>query len=372
MKFLFIIQGEGRGHFSQALVMQDMLRRQGDEVVACLVGKSESRILPDYFLSQMKADILPFESPNFLPAAQNKRPNLIKSVVYNLVRLPVYIANMVFIKKKIADYNPDIVLNFYELLAGLTNFILSVRVPIVCIGHQNMFLHRKYIFPKVSWLEINLLRFFTKMTALGASSRLALSFYPLSDDRKSGIAVVPPLLRKEVKQQKNETRDYIHGYMLNSGYLSEIEDWHRKHPDEKLEFFWDKKDVPDVLRISDGLNLHRINDQTFLSYMAGCKGYSTTAGFESVCEALYLQKPVMMVPVHIEQICNAYDALKVGAGAVAGYFDLDVLLDTIPDYKPNEMFRKWESHAEVLIYAELKSIYNSYSREGIKISPSFR
>ncbi|MFQ7039293.1 MAG: glycosyltransferase family protein [Barnesiella sp.] len=103
-----------------------------------------------------------------------------------------------------------------------------------------------------------------------------------------------------------------------------------------MEFFWDKKDVPDVLRISDGLNLHRINDQTFLSYMAGCKGYSTTAGFESVCEALYLQKPVMMVPVHIEQICNAYDALKVGAGAVAGYFDLDVLLDTIPDYKPNE------------------------------------
>ena len=101
MKFLFIIQGEGRGHFSQALVMQDMLRRQGDEVVACLVGKSESRILPDYFLSQMKADILPFESPNFLPAAQNKRPNLIKSVVYNLVRLPVYIANMVFIKKPI-------------------------------------------------------------------------------------------------------------------------------------------------------------------------------------------------------------------------------------------------------------------------------
>lgn len=116
--FFLLYRGRERGHFSQALVMQDSFCRQGDEVVACLVGKSESRILPDYFLSQMKADILPFESPNFLPAAQNKRPNLIKSVVYNLVRLPVYIANMVFIKKKIADYNPDIVLNFYELLAA--------------------------------------------------------------------------------------------------------------------------------------------------------------------------------------------------------------------------------------------------------------
>ena len=47
----------------------------------------------------------------------------------------------------------------------------------------------------------------------------------------------------------------------------------------------------------------------FLEYMAGCKGYATTAGFESVCEAMYLQKPVLMVPTHIKQECNALDAM---------------------------------------------------------------
>ena len=37
----------------------------------------------------------------------------------------------------------------------------------------------------------------------------------------------------------------------------------------------------------------------------GCKAYASTAGFESVCEAMYLGKPILMVPAHIEQDCNA-------------------------------------------------------------------
>lgn len=48
--------------------------------------------------------------------------------------------------------------------------------------------------------------------------------------------------------------------------------------------------------------------------MAGCRAYATTAGFESICEAMYLGKPVLMVPAHIEQDCNAHDAMRAGAG----------------------------------------------------------
>lgn len=60
--------------------------------------------------------------------------------------------------------------------------------------------------------------------------------------------------------------------------------------------------------------------------MAGCKAYASTAGFESICEAMYLGKPVLMVPAHIEQDCNAYDAMKAGAGIISDSFDLQPLL----------------------------------------------
>ena len=40
MKVLFIIQGEGRGHLTQAMTMERLLMSHGHEVVGMLVGKS--------------------------------------------------------------------------------------------------------------------------------------------------------------------------------------------------------------------------------------------------------------------------------------------------------------------------------------------
>ena len=71
-------------------------------------------------------------------------------------------------------------------------------------------------------------------------------------------------------------------------------------------FLWDKKDQRAEVKIDDCLSFHQLDDTLFLRYMSGAKAYATTAGFESVCEAMYLNKPVLMVPTHIEQACNAY------------------------------------------------------------------
>ena len=79
MKFLFIVQGEGRGHLTQAITLEEMLLRNGHEVVEVLVGESSSRILPGFFNRNIQAPVKRFISPNFLPAADNKRANLKKS-----------------------------------------------------------------------------------------------------------------------------------------------------------------------------------------------------------------------------------------------------------------------------------------------------
>lgn len=66
MKFLFIVQGEGRGHLTQAITLEEILRRNGHEVVEVLVGKSSSRRLPGFFNRNIHAPIKRFVSPNFL------------------------------------------------------------------------------------------------------------------------------------------------------------------------------------------------------------------------------------------------------------------------------------------------------------------
>jgi len=87
--------------------------------------------------------------------------------------------------------------------------------------------------------------------------------------------------------------------------------------------------------------------------MAGCKGYATTAGFESVCEAMYLQKSVLMVPTHIEQECNAHDAMRSDAGVSANFFNLFTLLEFIPIYNKTLEFKFWIYTAESVFMYEL-------------------
>ena len=119
MKYLFIVQGEGRGHLTQALTLEEILRRNGHEVVEVLVGKSSSRTLPGFFNRNIQAPVKRFLSPNFMPAPDNKRADLKKSFVYNLIHLPEYFRSMCYINQRIRETGAEVVINFYELLTGL-------------------------------------------------------------------------------------------------------------------------------------------------------------------------------------------------------------------------------------------------------------
>lgn len=65
MKVLFIAQGEGRGHLTQALTLEKMLRDHGHEVVEILVGKSKSREIPEFFLQRLKPLSISLRVPIF-------------------------------------------------------------------------------------------------------------------------------------------------------------------------------------------------------------------------------------------------------------------------------------------------------------------
>ncbi len=346
MKFLFVVQGEGRGHLTQAITLQDMLTKNGHQVVGVLVGKSNFRELPAFFLNSIKAPVKRFYSPNFLPAVKNKKPDLWKSVVYNILKSKVYFRSIVYIRKQIEELEADVVVNFYELLVGLTYALMPPKVPYVCIAHQYLLLHPHFKFPNENKMELEGLKFFTKITCFNSSRLFALSMYKMADHPEMNITVVPPLLRKEVFEVQPVQGDYIHGYMLNESFADEIIQFQKKYPDTSIRFFWDKKGVEETTVINDHLSFHKINDKLFIEYMAGCKAYATTAGFESVCEAMYFEKPVLMVPTHIEQACNAHDASSTGAGIVSKVFDLEALLNYIPEYKPNPEFRKWVKRSE--------------------------
>lgn len=354
MRILFVIQGEGRGHLTQALSLRQKLVGEGHDVVGVLVGKSPARRLPAFFLDKIGVPVYPFESPNFLPTAKNKQVNLAASIVYNLVRLPKYLLSVRFINRMIRETEADVVVNFYELLTGFTYFLFRPKALMICIAHQYLFLHPDFKFPDENRLELAMLRFFTRLTAIGAAKKLALSFRKMREYGPEGLIVVPPLLRHEVLDIKPKQGEYLFGYLLNSGFSEEIIDWHKAHPEQELHFFWDRKTETAEFKVDERLSFHQLDDLLFLYYMSGAKAYATTAGFESVCEAMYLGKPILMVPTHIEQACNAYDAALSGAGIVADCFDLDRLSELSKNHSGNMSFRHWVKQADWLILREFR------------------
>jgi uncharacterized protein (TIGR00661 family) len=351
------VQGEGRGHFTQALALAAILRKHGHQVVAVLIGKSDSRQIPGFFIEKIGAPLFEFDSPSFTSFYKQKRPNILISMAANISRPFVFKSSLQFVRRKIEELHPDKVINFYEIITGMAYSLYRIDkkpgIEMITIAHQYMLLNPHYRTSAEQDVKFYFLRMLSRITSTRAAKILALSFRDMPGSEKKKIVTVPPLLRPDVFAITPTPGNYIHGYMLNAGYFDEVSAWHRHHATIPLRFFWDRKEAGEETRIDDNFVLHRLNDQRFLQSMAGCAGYATTSGFESLCEALYYRKPTLMVPVHVEQEFNAYDASLSGAGISAREFRLSLLLEYIPRYTPDGNFREWVHQAEARFISEI-------------------
>ena len=358
MRYLFIVQGEGRGHLTQALSLASILRRQGHEVVKVLVGRTRHRQIPEFFLRGIGAPVDTFEAPQFSFKAGDTRVSLAHTVMANLAprRLEAYVRSVCFIRAQILQYRPDEVVNFYEMLSGLAVKCFRLPVEMVCVGHQYLMLHRSYRQAARRGWGAWLLRQHVRLSAMGCSRLLALSFYPMAGDEDRHITIVPPLLRREVLQNNECHREnFILGYIVNNAFASQIRAWSREHPECELHVFWDNKEYPESWKAERNLTFHRVNDKLFLSLMRRCNGYVTTAGFESVCEALFYDKPMMLIPAHIEQQINAADAAASDIAIVSDRFDLNRFVEHMghPHADETFLYRKWLGMSETVFVDQL-------------------
>ncbi len=357
MKVLFVVQGEGRGHLTQALSLEQMLTAHGHQVVGMLVGRNKTRKVPRFFTRKAKAPVAYFRSPGFTSSHDNRRVGLLRSVAGNILGIPQYVASMLFLRRSIRESGADLVVNFYDVLCGLTYGLFRPEVPEVCIGHQYLFLHPDFRMPRRDRASQRSLLAFTRATCMGAQRRLALSLRAYPSDARQRLTVVPPLLRREVFSTPRHHGGYVAGYILNAGFAEDVKAWHEAHPEVPLRFFWDKRDAPEILKVDDTLSFHRLDDEAFLHTLADCRAYATTGGFESVCEAYYMGKPAVMVPAHVEQLCNATDAEREGVGILSDSFAVDRLLDFSRQYDEDGEFRLWANQAETRIVAALESVF---------------
>lgn len=360
LRCLFLVQGEGRGHLTQALSLRRLLREAGHSVSEVIVGQSRCRTVPSFFQDGFEAPVTFVKSPSFVPDDNDRSVRPWATLWHELARVPAFLRSLRTIDAAVAAHDPDVIVNFFEPLGGAYAMRYRPEVPHVAVGHQYMFHHPTYQFPPGRWGERWMARAFSRCTAWGADRRLALSLYPAPDRPQDGLVVLPPLLRPDVfRQPQDEQEPFFLVYILNSGYADEVIRWHEQTPDVPLHCFWDRPDAPPVDPYDETLTFHQLDDAKFLSFMARCRGLVSTAGFESVGEAMYLGTPVQVVPVegHFEQLCNAFDTVRAGAGIRSGRFNVDELRSALPGACPRtDEFRRWVQEAQPRFIREIEAV----------------
>ncbi len=351
MKYIFIIQSEGRGHLTQAISLYQLLTENGHTISHVIVGKNKHRIIPYFFKKHIHSPITQVESPYFFLDKNNKKVHFFKTLTINLWRFPTFLRSINQIDQIVKEEKPDIILNFYEFIGGLFFMLKKNRVRHIAISHQFLFTHRNFSFPKGRIYDKIALRIGNKFIGYKAHKLLALSFKKMENMMEKKLYVMPPLLRENVKKHPISSKSHLLVYMVYHGYYKEVLEFHQQNPTIPIHCFWNKKDEVKELKVDKTLTFHQLDDELFIEKMANCRGYVTTAGFESICEAMYMDKPIMMIPVegHYEQACNALDAEKAGAGLSSKVFDLRVLLDYIPKHKNvGNDFRDWSKKRDEL------------------------
>lgn len=318
---------------TQAIALAQLL--PGAEI-RVLVGRSPERQVPDFFTRAFPAAEC-FASLNFAFDAKQRSVNQLGTLLASLPRLPRYRRSLREVRARIRAFAPDLIVNFFEPLGSLAS--RGLGIPTVALGHQFLFEHPGTPFPPGSGLLgfgfRSYLRFFFGHSDL----KLALSAYPAPPHRK--VVVVPPLLRAELFALQPTAKRFALTYVVNHGYAADVGRWPLP-----TVCFWDNPEAPRRLKRGNVL-LHRIDDRAYLRFMAHCRTLVTTAGFESMCEAAYLGKPMVLVPVegHFEQLCNATDAAAHGIATHARTF---AAIDPTAA-RPPRVDRTWLASARQII-----------------------
>lgn len=366
-RFILSVQGEGRGHLTQAIAIYELLRKSGHSISCVTVGISNERQIPDFFIRKINVPIIRLASPNFVKDNNKRSISLPRTISSNMLMMGEYRKSLLTIKKITDEYQPDIVINFYEPLIGWYSLRYQHSFKIISIAHQYTYLHPSYRFPPGNRIQSFITRYYTKFTATGSRKILAISMHDMPETANQKLVVIPPILRKELFQQEAKQEDFILVYLLNSGYIADILKWHKKHPSTVLYCFTDSAEVKNEhkgeWKINDNLVFYSLNDHKFLEMIARCKGLVCNAGFESVCEAMYLGKPVMMVPVkgHYEQYCNALDGSKAGAGIYSEEFNLGKMEHYFLFHKNQrkEPYLAWVNQMESMVLSAIESVFST-------------
>lgn len=325
MKILFGVQTEGNGHITQCIATKQYLQSQGIEVTTAFAAKKK-RGLPKYFTDEF--NVIDYDGFDFV-FDNVGRVVIWKTIVKNTFELPRLIVSFIKICVIIQKEKPDAIFNYYEPLVGLTALFFK-NIKYVSFGHQ--YAMDSVIYPRINGYIVQklFLSIINKITSIRAKI-VSLSYYEFND---ATMIVSPPILRAESYSISDKKEDFVLVYLMNEDMLPQLISQAKKYPDINIQCFTKLTKQYDEL---PNLKLFNLDGKLFQEKMKVCKAVVCSGGFETSAEAIYQNKPLLMIPMpnHYEQHANCNDAYLNSYAIYSESIDLS----KIPKYQLGN--KKW-------------------------------
>ena len=325
MKILFGVQTEGNGHITQCIATKQYLQSQGIEVTTAFAAKKK-RGLSKYFTDEF--NVVDYDGFDFV-FDNVGRVVIWKTILNNTFELPRLIVSFIKICNIIRKEKPDAIFNYYEPLVGLTALFFK-NIKYVSFGHQ--YAMDSIIYPRINGYIVQklFLSIINKITSIRAKI-VALSYYEFND---TTMIVSPPILRAESYSISDKKEDFVLVYLMNEDMLPQLISQAKKYPDINIQCFTKLTKQYDEL---PNLKLFNLDGKLFQEKMKVCKAVVCSGGFETSAEAIYQNKPLLMIPMpnHYEQHANCNDAYLSSYAIYSESIDLS----KIPKYQLGN--KKW-------------------------------
>lgn len=303
-RIVYALSGQGRGHASRGIAISKALREHGHDVLFCCGGTAreilesqEERVIGVPALRQMM-------DGNEVQVVQTLRYNW-----RHLLHVPDITSRLA---ETFSSYGADLLITDFEAFAPRA--ARRIGLPVLSFNHQQVITETRYQLPRSCWFHAGLAYATVKLIAPSHPKHVLLtSFFFPPVKHPSRTTMVPPIIRPAVQEATPSSRDHVLVYYNQPEGAEYVLDVLRQVDTSFIVYNFTPPAPADRYA---NIEFKKPSVEGFLDDLASSRAVICTAGFTLISEALFLGKPLLVVPNRgiFEQTLNALFLQREGLG----------------------------------------------------------
>lgn len=325
-RIVYALSGQGRGHTSRVMAVSDELRDRGHEIVYCCGGTAQD------ILQENGEPVI--QVPPLRQIMERNEIRVLATIRSNwdyVVHLNGIVEDLA---ATISDFDPDLLITDFEAFSHRA--AQRIGIPVISFNHQQIVTETRYRLPlkyrpnaAVTNLAIRLI------APSHATQVLITSFYfpPLKDPSRT--TMIPPIIRPAVQAARPTRGDHVLVYYNSTDGAEHVLQTLRR---VDASFIVYNFDAPCDGERYDNVVFKEPSIDEFLKDLASSRSVISTAGFTLTSEALFLGKPLLLVPNRgiFEQTLNAIFLQRNGLGTAV--MDRPLTAGDVSDFFSRQKF----------------------------------